>query len=162
MNSMKLRPQSEATLPELAHLGEHLATVRAVRKLSQTELAEMCAIPQATISQIENGKRMQNLAQLVRLARALNVSVQWFFRGSNYPGTRWRDLAIQLRELGIVDLFVEGAVVPGAFRPNEEVVAIALSETAPEPRIVEAIPAIPAQSTDPASVPPTRRRSPRK
>jgi hypothetical protein len=39
-------------------------------------------------------------------------------------------------------LFIAGAPTPAVFRPPEEVLAIALAGDAPEPRILEAIPAV--------------------
>ena len=48
---------------------------------------------------------------------------------------------VELHRLGIHDLFLGGAVVPGACRPVEEVLALAISGERPSPRVVEAIPA---------------------
>jgi hypothetical protein len=79
---------------------------------------------------------------LLRLARALDRPLQWFLTGTDRPGTALQDLAIELRRLGAVDLSVGDSRVPGAFRPAEEVVALVLSGASPEPRVVEAIPAV--------------------
>ncbi len=49
---------------------------------------------------------------------------------------------MQLVDLGLVDLWVRDPVVPGAFLASEEVITLAVSDSEPEPRIVEAIPAI--------------------
>jgi hypothetical protein len=51
-------------------------------------------------------------------------------------------LAIELRSLGIVDLIVPEIRVPGAFRSSEEVVARAVGTNHPDPRVVEALPAV--------------------
>ena len=53
-----------------------------------------------------------------------------------------RNIAIELRHLGLVNLWVEDPVVPGAFRRTEEVIARAVSGQEPDPRILEAIPAV--------------------
>ncbi len=44
--------------------------------------------------------------------------------------------------LGVVDLFVPQVRVPGAFRPPDQVVTWAVCGDRPDPRIVEAIPAV--------------------
>jgi hypothetical protein len=72
----------------------------------------------------------------------LCVPLQWFLTGTIQPRRDLRDLAIELFNLGIVDLVVADAAVPGAFRPIEQVVALVLSGNAPDPRVVEAIPAV--------------------
>jgi hypothetical protein len=82
------------------------------------------------------------LPQVLRLARALTVPVQWFFSGSVVAGQELPDLALQLQWLGIVDLVVPAAVVPGAFLPAEQVLALAVSGSQPNPRVIEAIPAV--------------------
>lgn len=124
------------------NLGQHLRSARSRWGLSQDELAVRCGLTQAHISYFERGERQPTLAQLARLAEVLQVSLQWFLSGDNYPGTDWRDLAVELHSLGIVDLWIEKPLVPGAFRPPEQLVALAVSGEQPEPRVVEAIPAV--------------------
>lgn len=127
---------------ELPDLGQRLLSARLQKGLSQAELAARCQIEQAHVSYFEQGKRVPTLAQLLRLAKALDLSLQWFLSGSNRPGTSPRELAVELRHLGIVDLWVEDAPVPGAFRPPEEVVALVVAQEAPDPRLLEALPAV--------------------
>jgi hypothetical protein len=79
---------------------------------------------------------------LVRIAGALDVSLHRLVAGADRPGDGLHDVAIELRNLGLVDLWVEDPIVPGAFRRPEEVVARAVSGREPVPRVVEAIPAI--------------------
>jgi transcriptional regulator with XRE-family HTH domain len=122
--------------------GKHLLTARVNRGLSQRDLADRCGLTQSYLSLLERGARTPTLVQLGRLAEVLYVPLQWFISGKARPGEDWRDLAIELYNLGIVDLLVAGAVVPGAFRPVEQVVAVALSGDQVEPRVVEAVPAI--------------------
>lgn len=126
---------------EFRHLGAHLATARRGRGVSQAELAARCALSQAQISYFEAGRRRPTLDQLVGLARALDVSIEKLLTGSDRPGDDLREIAIELRHLGLVDLWVDDPVVPGAFRRSEEVIARAVSGREPDPRIVEAIPA---------------------
>jgi hypothetical protein len=53
-----------------------------------------------------------------------------------------KDIAIELRNMGIADLWVEGAEIPGAFRRPEEVIALAVRGEEPDPRILSAMPAV--------------------
>jgi transcriptional regulator with XRE-family HTH domain len=123
-------------------LSEYLAKARSWRGLSQDELAEKCGLDQAHISLFETGKRQPTLAHLIRLAHALQVPLQWFLTGSVKPGKEPEDTAFELFNLGVVDLWVGNARVPGAFRPSEQVVALAISGPRPEPRLLWAIPAV--------------------
>jgi transcriptional regulator with XRE-family HTH domain len=126
----------------LQHLGSHLTDARLQRGLSQAELAARCALSQAQISYFELGRRRPTLDQLVRIAKSLDVSIGRLVAGADRPGDGSRDMAIELRHLGVVDLWVEDAVVPGAFRRAEEIIARAVSGSEPDPRILEAIPAV--------------------
>jgi hypothetical protein len=91
---------------------------------------------------MEKGLILPTLPQLIRLARALAVPLQWFLTGTAAPGTEVPEIALELKSLGVVDLLVPHAAVPGAFRPTEQVLALAVSGNQPEPRIIEAIPAV--------------------
>jgi hypothetical protein len=53
-----------------------------------------------------------------------------------------REIAVELRHLGVLDLWVKGVVVPCAFRRAEELIALVVSGEEPGPRLVEAIPAV--------------------
>lgn len=53
--------------------GESVRIVRELQGLSQTELAALCGIPQATISSIENGRVNLGVDRARRLAVALQV-----------------------------------------------------------------------------------------
>lgn len=123
-------------------LGSHLARARLDRGLSQTELANRCALSQAQISYFEVGRRHPTLDQLVRIAGALDCSIGGLITGSDRPGNELRHMAVELRSLGVADLWIKNAVIPGAFRRPEELIASAISGEGPEPRIVEAIPAV--------------------
>ena len=58
------------------------------------------------------------------------------------PEKKLKDLATELRSLGLVDLRVEDATTPLAFRRPEETVAGAVAGKEPEARIIEGIPAV--------------------
>jgi len=127
--------------PELQKLGLYLAIARLEKGLSQSELADRCRLAQTQISYFESERRRPTLDQLLRIARALDVSIQKLIGGSDRPGTELRDVAFELRHLGIADLWVKGALIPGALRHAEEVIALSVSAPEPDPRIIEAIPA---------------------
>jgi transcriptional regulator with XRE-family HTH domain len=130
-------------LPNLNAIGEHLRLARVSRrKTTQADLASATGLDRTVINRIERGEKLPSLDQLIRLAKALDLSLHWFLAGKNRPGSEIPELATELRSLGIVDLFVPGEIVPGAFRPREEVLAIAVSGNSPDPRIIEAIPAV--------------------
>ena len=131
----------EIEVPELRGLGSHLLLARAERGLSQAELANRCALTQTQISYFELGRRPPTLSQFLRIARALDVPIQRLLSGSDRPRGGLEDLAVELRRLGINDLWVQGATVPGAFRRPEEVLALAVSGHEPDPRVIEAVPA---------------------
>ncbi|CAN5400761.1 hypothetical protein BH10PLA2_BH10PLA2_14390 [soil metagenome] len=132
-----------STIPtELQNLGKWLQKARVQQRISQKEIALRAGLSQPRISGIEKGEMLPTLPQLIRLARALVVPIQWFLTGSVNPGTEISDLALQLQRLKIVDLFVPENLVPGAFRPTEEVLALAVRGNQPNPRIIEALPAV--------------------
>jgi transcriptional regulator with XRE-family HTH domain len=135
--------KAEATdLAELEYLGLYLRAARLQRGLSQAELAAKSGLSQAQISYFEAGQRLPSLEQLLGIARALDLSIQKLIGGSDRPGTDLREIAIELRHLGVVDLWVKDALVPGAFRPTEELIALVAAPEEPAPRILEAVPAI--------------------
>ncbi|SIO65382.1 Transcriptional regulator, contains XRE-family HTH domain [Singulisphaera sp. GP187] len=127
---------------EFRGMGAHLRSVRLERGLSQVELAVLCGMSQQQVSFFEAARRLPTLDQTCRLARALDVSLHRLVGGSDRPGIELTDLAIELRDLGVVDLRVKDAKVPGMFRRPEEVIALAVSGHGPDPRIIEAIPAV--------------------
>jgi transcriptional regulator with XRE-family HTH domain len=130
------------TKGEFQHLGLYLADARARCGLTQEQLAERCGLTQAHISRFEQGERWPTLAQLTRLARALGVPLQWFVNGCTRPGNDWRELALELYHLGVVDVLFDTPLAPGAFRPPEQVLALVLRGDRPNPRLVEALPAV--------------------
>jgi transcriptional regulator with XRE-family HTH domain len=123
-------------------VGKQLTTARLARGLSQTELAARCRLKRQQINYFETGARVPRLAQLLQIARALDLPLQRLLSGSDRPGGGVRELAIELRHLGLIDLWVESPVVPGAFRRPEEVVALAVAGQEPEARLVEGVPAL--------------------
>ncbi|MGL4551761.1 MAG: helix-turn-helix domain-containing protein, partial [Gemmataceae bacterium] len=97
--------------------GDRLREERERLGLSQRQLAGRVGLYQSDISRIEKGGRPLALDEAVSLAAALGVPLQWFLTGTSRPGKHLPALELELRRLGAVDLRVEGATVPGAFRP---------------------------------------------
>lgn len=124
------------------HFGRYLQAARERRGLSQRQLASATSMHQSDISQMEQGKRLPGFEQLLNLADSLKVPLQWFLTGSNTAGIELPDLAFHLQQLGIADLHVENARVPGSFRHDAETIALALMGNAPAARIIEALPAV--------------------
>jgi transcriptional regulator with XRE-family HTH domain len=58
----------------LVQLGKRIRALRAERKISQEELADRADIHRNYISQIEGGKRNVSFYNVVKIARALQVS----------------------------------------------------------------------------------------
>jgi transcriptional regulator with XRE-family HTH domain len=94
------------------------------------------------ITYFETGARVPSLEQLIRIARALDVPAQRLLSGANRVGCAVNEIALELRSLGLADLWAENIAVPGAFRRPEEVVALAVSGKEPEARIIEGVPAV--------------------
>jgi transcriptional regulator with XRE-family HTH domain len=135
-------PEGKRNGAAFSQLGSYLFAVRNLRRLTQSALAKRCGVKQSDISKIEWGEKQPSLELLTKLAQVLEVSLQWFATGSNYSGLDLRDIAIELQHLGMVDLLVLDPVVPGAFRPPEQILAWVLSGNLPEVRLVEAVPAV--------------------
>jgi transcriptional regulator with XRE-family HTH domain len=123
-------------------IARHLVEVRTARGLSQAELAQRAGLQRQQITFYETGARTPSVANLLQMARSLDISLQRLLSGRDRPGDGVRDLAIELRSLGLIDLWVEAPLVPGAFRRPEEVVALVLAGNSPEARIVEGLPAV--------------------
>jgi transcriptional regulator with XRE-family HTH domain len=122
--------------------GKNLDAARIANGFTQSQLAKAAQLPQSVISAFEKGRRLPSIPQLMRIALALKVPLQWFLTGTPMPPNELRDVSFQLHALGIVDLAIADEQVPGAFRHDEEVIALAVSGNSPSARIIEAIPAV--------------------
>jgi transcriptional regulator with XRE-family HTH domain len=129
-------------LPELRDVGANLSIARLERALSQGALAKASRLSQTQVSLFEAGRRLPSLDQFVRLARALDLPIQRLLTGADRPGVALKDLVVELRELGAVDLWVADAAIPGAARCPEEVIAFAVSGRSLDSRVVETLPAL--------------------
>lgn len=54
--------------------GRRLVTIRQRQDISQSDLANSCKLQPSAVSHFESGRRLPNLANLVKLADALQVS----------------------------------------------------------------------------------------
>jgi transcriptional regulator with XRE-family HTH domain len=123
------------------NLGNFLLSARLERGLSQQELGERCGLHQSYVSLLERGRRVPTIGQLTRLAAVLERPLQWFINGTNHPGNGLSEMGVELFRLGVVDLVI-APIVPGAFRPPEQVVTLVVCGDYPDPRLVETVPAL--------------------
>lgn len=68
------------TITNVKTLQERLIHARSLRGYSQAELARKAGCAQGTIGNVESGER-KTLRELVSVARALEVSVDWLYDG---------------------------------------------------------------------------------
>jgi len=123
-------------------LGVYLRRARLAVGITQAALARAAQVARLRVVRAERGLYTLTLDEALRLAGVLKVPLQRLTTGTWRPGLDLRGIAFELNHLGIGDLEIAGAQVPGAFRPAEQVVAAALRDDQPEPRVVEAIPSI--------------------
>jgi len=86
-------------------------------------------------------RRRPTLGLLFQIARTLDVPIQRLVGGADRPVNELREIAVELRNVGIEDLWVRDAVVPCAFRRPEAVIVLAVCGE-PDARILEALPAV--------------------
>ncbi|PWT89181.1 MAG: DNA-binding protein [Acidobacteria bacterium] len=58
------------------HLAENLLALRSKRQITQGQLAKLCSVPRSTIANLESGAGNPTLENLVKVAGALQVSVE--------------------------------------------------------------------------------------
>ncbi len=67
-----------------------LRVQRAIRDLTQADLAEMAGITRASVNAIEGGRMVPSIYLALRLARALDVAVDELFSlPGEEPSARW-------------------------------------------------------------------------
>ena len=57
-------------------LGNHIRQIRLSKKISQTEIAYRCGFDKSNYNTIEAGKRNPTIITLIRIASALEVSLE--------------------------------------------------------------------------------------
>lgn len=70
------------------NVGHQLRQIRKRLNITQEELAARAGCDQSTIAGIETGRRTGRLELLVRIARALNVSLDELVEGENGAGEK--------------------------------------------------------------------------
>lgn len=59
----------------LTALGRNIKAIRLSKKISQTEIAYRCNFDKSNYSTIESGKRNTTIISLLKIAKALDVSI---------------------------------------------------------------------------------------
>jgi transcriptional regulator with XRE-family HTH domain len=85
------------------HLARNLSTLRQLRKLTQETLAKAADVPRSTIANLESGDGNPSLAVLVKVARALQTSLDELTASPRAKVRRWasKDLASRSRGRGV-------------------------------------------------------------
>jgi putative transcriptional regulator len=63
----------------LINLGKRIKYIRLQKKISQTEIAYRCGFDKSNYNTIESGKRNPTIISLLKISKALNVSINDFF-----------------------------------------------------------------------------------
>ncbi len=122
--------------------GAYLRKTRLEAGISQLSLASAAGIPRLRIVRAEQGQFILHLDEALRVAQVLKAPLQRLITGDLRASTDLKGIAFELYRLGIRDLRISGAQVPGAFRRPEQIIALALKGNQPEPRVVAAIPSV--------------------
>jgi transcriptional regulator with XRE-family HTH domain len=128
--------------PHARLFGALLKQARQAAGLSQTRLAAAGGIPRLRVVRAESGEYPLRLDEALQVAAALKIPLERLTSGRWMPCADLQGIGLELYQLGLRDLEVAGASVPGAFRQPAEVVALALAGDRPEPRIIEGMPTI--------------------
>jgi transcriptional regulator with XRE-family HTH domain len=125
----------------LKQLGRSIRAARTVLGLTQEQLGSAVGLSRYSLLRLEAGEYMPALDEAVRLAGVLKVPLGWLTTGRIHPPLSGASsVAYELHRLGVRDLVLDRARVPGAFRNSEEVLIEAVDGDRPNPRVVEAIP----------------------
>jgi transcriptional regulator with XRE-family HTH domain len=107
-------------------INERIKVIREHKGLTASDLARMTGLNQSEISQIESGrKRSPRLDTIQRIARAMDVTIDFLSGGREYPCSLANALALEALDLYLRDSAVHD-VQTGALR------AVAESATAPQ------------------------------
>ncbi|OXA77903.1 hypothetical protein B0A58_05080, partial [Flavobacterium branchiophilum NBRC 15030 = ATCC 35035] len=68
----------------LVSLGNHIKHIRKLKKISQTEIAYRCGFEKSNYNTIEAGKRNPTIITLLKIANALEVSLEELLNFSSY------------------------------------------------------------------------------
>lgn len=132
---------------DLHAFGRRVRFARTALGLTQDLFSKSVGLNRFTLSRLESGAVEPSLADALRIAEKLKVSLEWIVAGVLGPAEGGLEtIAVELHRLGLRDLVVSDARVPGSLRHTEEVLVIAVSGDRPNPRVVEGIPFVLAQT----------------
>ncbi|WP_088253438.1 helix-turn-helix domain-containing protein [Fimbriiglobus ruber] len=120
--------------------GVNLKKARELQGISQSLLSRLSGVGRLVIVRTEAGESVPDINEVVALAKALKVPLSKLVNARWRPEKGLKGIGLELWRLGIRDLEVSDAEVPGSFRRKEEVLVLAVAGTRPNPRIVEAMP----------------------
>ena len=110
---------------------ERLASARALRKLTLTELSDQSGVDKGQLSRLENALQSRPSADAVfRLSAALDVRIEWLWRGiepmhADAAEKRLRELRQQLEEQDADDANLKAALKKASGRYHITVFAVA-------------------------------------
>jgi DNA-binding XRE family transcriptional regulator len=122
--------------------GANLKILRLNADITQASLARQTSINRTKIVRMEAGEYVPQLDEALQIAEVLKAPLQQLLTGTIFPSIGLKGIAFELYHLGIRDYVVEGAVVPGAFRRPEQIVALTLKGDRPETRVIDAMPLV--------------------
>ncbi len=82
------------------HLARNLAALRQVRKITQDALAKAAGVPRSTIANLESGDGNPSLTVLVKVARALETSIDELTASPRAKVRRWAGADVGLHSRG--------------------------------------------------------------
>jgi transcriptional regulator with XRE-family HTH domain len=96
------------------HLARNLLSLRHVRKLTQDGLAKAADLPRSTIANLESGDGNPSLTVLVKVARALETSIDELTASPRAKVRRWqaKDVASRARGRGVTTRDLVPEAVP--------------------------------------------------
>ncbi len=107
-----LEPESNCSIiehmsRESEHLGTRVAAARRNAGLTQEECAARVGIARSALAKVETGRRGISATELVRLAQAMEMRVEWFFEDAPQAVLSRRNAAEPGAASPSVDLFTE-------------------------------------------------------
>jgi len=72
----------------LVKIGEHLKKLRKKYGLSGEELAYRSGVSHSQVTRIESGKQNPTISTLISICKGLNITLDDFFAGFEYPAVK--------------------------------------------------------------------------
>lgn len=83
----------------MPNTGDRIREIREAKHLTQDQLAEKTGISKGFLSDVENGKRNISSEYLLRIANALNASLDYLLRGASDASAGGRESIVIPQEL---------------------------------------------------------------